>query len=74
MGNVTLVGKKKNYVVKIHFAAKSYIDKSEYWWFFIEKDDIRYNYNSLWDDLKYETKEDCVSACEKKIDELCKKI
>lgn len=73
MGNKTLVGRKKNYTVKIHFAAKNYLDKTEYWWFSILKEDIKFSYSSLWDDLKYETQEECVLACEKRIDEIIKK-
>jgi len=72
MGNRTLVGRKKKYLVNINFTAKNHINGVEYWWFFVEKNDMKYAYNSLWDDLKYKTKEECVSACEKKIDELVK--
>lgn len=72
IGNKTLVGRKKNYIVKIHLSVQNYIDKDKYWWFLIRKEDIKYSYNSLWDGLKYKTKEECISDCEKKIDELVK--
>lgn len=73
MGNKTLVGRKKNYEVKILFSAKNYVNETEYWWFSIHKKDIKYSYNSLWDSLKFKTKEECVAACEKKVDELSKR-
>ena len=36
----------------------------------LRRDD--YFYNSLWNDLRYESKEDCINAAENKVDELVK--
>ena len=74
MGDKKLVGKKKKYIVTIHFSAKNLMNDSEYWWYSIFKEDINFAYNSLWDNLKYETQEECVEAAEKKIDELLKQV
>ena len=37
-----------------------------------ESEEEAYFYNSLWNDLRYESKENCISAAESKIDELVK--
>lgn len=74
MGNRKLVGRKKNYIVEINFSASNFLDKTTYWWFFLRKEDIGFSYNSLHDGLKYDTQEECVAACEKKIDILSQKM
>lgn len=74
MGDKKLVGKKKKYTVNINFSAKNPINNKEHWWYSIFKEDINFTYNSLWDNLKYETQEECVEAAEKKIDELLKQV
>lgn len=66
----TWVGKKKKYKVKIYYSAHPMRKEPPHWYYTLSKDG--YFYNSLWDDLKYESKEDCVSAAEKKVDELVK--
>ena len=70
MGDKRFVGKKKNYSVKIFFSAKKPLSDTSYWYYFLSKDE--FSYNSLWDGLKYDTKDACVKACEDKIDELTK--
>ena len=72
MGDKKFVGKRKNYNVNIHFAAKNYMNENEYWWYSIQKDDIGFAYNSLWDSLKFNSKEECVKEAEDKVDELVK--
>ena len=44
--------------------------ENPHWYYTLSKDD--YSYNSLWDDFRYESKEDCTSAAENKVDELVK--
>ena len=58
----TYVGRKKNYKVQICET----LNKN--WYYILDKDD--YGYNSLWDKLDYKTQEECVTAAEKKINEL----
>ena len=66
----TFVGKKKKYNVKISYVPSDFTGKKDYWYFLIDKEDINYSYNSLWDNLHYKTQEECVETVEKKIDEL----
>ena len=66
----TWVGKKKKYEVKIYYSAHPMRKEPPHWYYTLSKDG--YSYNSLWDDLKYKSKEDCVSAAEKKVYELVK--
>ena len=66
----TWVGRKKNYDVRINYSNHPMRKENPYWYYALSKDE--YSYNSLWDDLEYESKEDCISAVEKKIDELVK--
>lgn len=62
-----LVGKKKNYRVVIEFYREPY---ESYWCYSLVKGN--YSYNSLWDELKYDSSEKCASAAEIKINELTK--
>ena len=66
------VGKKNKYNVTVSYAPTDFTGKKDYWYFLIVKEDIDYSYNSLWDKLKYTSKEECIEACEKKIEELIK--
>lgn len=66
----TFVGKKKKYNVTVSYTPTDFTGKKDYWYFLIDKKDVNYAYNSLWDNLHYETQEECVVAVEKKIDEL----
>lgn len=67
--NKTLTGKKKNYKVTVCHSAHPLAGKS-FWYFLLDKDD--YRYNSLWDDLRYVSQDQCVEAVEDKINELTK--
>lgn len=70
-GNKIFVGKRKNYNVNIVFTRNTLTSEEPFWWFSLYKG--MFAYNSLWDDLKFETQEECVKACEQKIDELVRK-
>ena len=66
----TYVGKKKNCTVTIIFSHKNFMRNEEYWYFLINNKDKKISFNSLWENLRFKTKEECVAACESKIDEL----
>lgn len=59
----TLVGRKKNYKITIHYA-----EGRDYWYFILAKE--KYRYNSLWQDKKFTTLEDAITGVEIKIEEL----
>lgn len=65
MGNKTFEGKRKGFEVFIHYICYG-IGEKPYWFYTIIKE--QYAYNSLWDNLKFDTKEECVAECEKRID------
>ena len=69
-GGRVLVGKRKNYVVTIEFYKEPYETPEQYWCYSLEKGN--YHYNSLWDNLKYNSSEECVIAATQKIEELKK--
>lgn len=61
-------GKYKKFECHINYS--SYSDS---WYYHISSNDKRdIRYNSLWDELKFKTKEDCIEACQKYIDEVLK--
>lgn len=66
------VGRKNKCDVTVSYAPTDFTDKKDYWYFMINKKDIDYIYNSLWDNLHYDTYEECVNAAEKKIEEYIK--
>lgn len=66
----TWVGRKKNHKVKIYYSSRPIRKETSYWYYTLNKEE--YSYNSLLDDLKYESKEDCTSAAKKKVDKLVK--
>ena len=66
----TWVGRKKKYKVRIYYSCHPMRKENPHWYYTLSKDD--YSYNSLWDDFRYESKEDCTSAAENKVDELVK--
>lgn len=68
----TFIGKKNKYSVTVSYVPTDFIGKKDYWYFLIDKKDIDYAYNSLWDKLKYTSMEECIEACERKIEELIK--
>lgn len=51
----------------------NYTSYSDSWYYHISSNDKRdIRYNSLWDELKFKTQEDCIEACQKYIDEVIK--
>ena len=66
----TLEGRKKKYKVVINYSAHPMNKEKPFWYYLLEKDN--YRYNSLWNDEKYETQDQCVKAVENKINELAK--
>lgn len=66
----TLEGRKKNYKVVIYYSEHPMGKEHPFWYFMLKKDN--YTYNSLWNNLKFETQDQCSKAAEDKIDELVK--
>lgn len=64
----TWVGRKKNFKVTIRSHDNPMIKEEPYWYFLLDKE--QFNYNSLSEDRKYKTREECTYAAEQKIDEL----
>ncbi len=73
-GNRTFQGRKKKFEVTVCFAEVSLKKEEPYWYYTLIKKDEDLRYNSLWDNLNYSSQEECVEACEKKIDELTTKM
>lgn len=70
MGSKTFKGKKKGFEVTISFSNNKIGNDEPHWYFFISKKENDYRYNSLWNELKFETQEECVAACELKIESI----
>ena len=67
----TYRGRSGGYDVEIAECYESQMfDKAKKWFFFIKKESQKFTYNSLWDKLKYDTKEQCVEAALNKIKDL----
>lgn len=61
-------GKYKKFECHINYSSN--LDS---WYYHIDSNDKRdIRYNSLWNDIKFKTQEDCVEACKKYIDEVLK--
>ena len=61
-------GKYKKFECHINYSS-SYNS----WYYCIDSKDKRdIRYNSLWNDIKFKTQEECVNACQKYIDEINK--
>ena len=54
----TYVGRKNNNVIEVHWS-----NYYKHWWYSISPKDGK-SYNSLWDDIKFETREECEVAAE----------
>ncbi len=65
----TFKGKYKKYDVTVHYS----IDEVPYWYYVFIKKDEDCRFNSLWENMRYSTQDECVAACEAKIDELIKR-
>lgn len=59
------VGRKKNYEVNINYSSHPLRKENPYWYYTLRKGN--YTYNSLWDELKYKSKEECINAVEEKL-------
>lgn len=66
----SLEGRKKKYKVVINYSAHPMSKEDPFWYFLLEKEE--YRYNSVWNNEKYESQDQCVEAAENKIDELVK--
>ena len=68
----TFVGKKKGWKVTLTYSSCNISRGTPYWYFLLRKDNAAYN--SLWEKLKYSTKEECLEAAESKIDAMEKAL
>lgn len=51
----------------------NHFSDDDIWYYYISSNDKRdIRYNSLWNDIKFKTQEECVNACQKYIDEVNK--
>lgn len=49
----------------------TYSSNNAIWYYCIDSNDEReISYNSLWNGIKFKTQEECISACQKYIDEV----
>lgn len=62
------IGKKNKYKCTI-----TYSELYNKFYFTIHKEDNTDSYNSLWDNLKYNTLEECQRACEELVDKRVKR-
>lgn len=63
-------GKYKKFECNIN-----YFSNDDIWYYCISSNDERdIRYNSLWNDIKFKTQEECVNACQKYIDEVIKRL
>ncbi len=61
-------GKYKKFECYIH-----YLPNLDVWYYYLNSNDERnIRYGSLWDGIEFKTKEDCIEACQKYIDEVLK--
>jgi len=61
-------GKKKNYVISINYCANGSNYAGQYY-FFVEKKDIDFRFNSLWNNMKYSTYDECAIVAEKYLED-----
>jgi len=66
MGNKRYEGKYKKHECSIAYSSAHY-SKDPYWYFCYNGAEDK-SYNSLWDGMKYDTKEECHDACIKHIE------
>lgn len=61
-------GKYKKFECRINYSSNL-----DCWYYCIDSNDERdIRCNSLWNDIKFKTQEECVNACQKYIDEVIK--
>jgi len=56
--------------VTVYFSTTSFREEDPFWYYILIKDQENYRYNSLWENLKYSNQEECITACEDKIESL----
>ena len=56
-----------------NLSAINFSSNDDIWYYYISSNDERdIRHNSLWNDIKFKTQEECVLACQKYIDEVIK--
>lgn len=72
MGSRNFMGKYKKWICNISYSSRrGFENETPFWYFYCKKEDNRFN--SLWKELKYNSKEECHDACIKYINEQEKK-
>ena len=66
MGNRNFIGRYKKWTCGITYSTTSYTNDKPFWYFTCSKGGS--HYNSLWNDLKYSSKEETHDACIEYID------
>lgn len=66
MYNRRFVGKYKKWACVVSYSAKNYTSEESFWYFTCSKE--ANSYNSLWNELKYSSKEEAHDACVEYID------
>ncbi len=69
-GNKTYEGRYKKHICTIDFSSSKSFSVNPYWYYTFTNTITDKNYNSLWDGLKFETKEECHDACITAIDKI----
>lgn len=74
MGNKRFEGKKKKFNVAVCYSMRSLYGEKDnpYWYYVVDRKEDDKRHNSLWTNERFNTKEECIEAAEKKIDELIK--
>lgn len=62
----TFKGKYKKCDVTVYYSR----NEVPYWYYIFNKKDEDCRFNSLWENMRYSTQDECVAACEAIIDEL----
>lgn len=70
MGNKHFEGRKKKFNVSICYSTRD--KENPYWYYTVSRKEDDKRHNSLWSNERFNTKEECIEAAEKKIDELIK--
>ena len=68
----TFKERKSKFEVTVSFVPKSVFHEVEFWYYLLRQKETDFSYNSLWDDHRYSTMEECANAAEQKINELKK--
>lgn len=68
-----LEGKYKGFKCTISFSSQHY-SNVPHWYYVFTNTKTDKIYNSLWDNLKFETQEECHNACVEKINQVLKEL